>query len=257
MKIPTAAPALVALVLAACAAGCGQERGDVDPKVLLARGTGTIWLSSTETALGPKQVESRTLLEIAGRVTATDEGLLDAPADWRSVFPGGFATRSVTIRSEAGIDWKLGYRIVRDPMVDVTPAPPLPTGTMVRLRFRAIFAFGTAASFVLSDEQGVALAFDLGVYGDPFAPDDIPGLAIQEGASIGVLHGSCSNTRHVNLVFAGDAPVELQQNQLGAVAIKSRAYTAFHLFNFHPDPPGTGPTCPDGINEARAWALWR
>jgi hypothetical protein len=253
-----------ALCLSLLALACSREPDqdpEVDPRLLQIRGDGLVWLASTESPIpDPKQPENRELIEIDGKITALDEGELRPPTDWRAVYGGqhSLARRVVTLRSDAGVDWKLGYRLTRDdPKTDVTPLAPIAVGATVHLRFRAIWAFGTAAAFVLSDAQGVALAIDLAVYGDPLKPGDVPGLDVREGALLGILKGNCGDQRYADLTFAADAAIDVRQNQTRLIAIGGKPYTAFHLFNFNPVPDPTRGNCPDVTNEGRAWAIWR
>lgn len=256
---------LVAGLCAAELACSGNPAADpaLDP-ALLPPGEGLVWLASTEPAPSdPKQPQNRELIEVEGKVTALDAGDLRAPADWRMLYGGQYqpVKQVVTIRSSSGgvtSDWKLGYQLTRAaPTTDVTPPAPLAVGSNVRLRFRAIWAFGTAPAFVLSDDAGVALAIDLATYGDPYQPGDVPGLAVVPGSAVGVVKGNCGDQKYSNLRFEADAPIELRQNAIGAIAINHTSYTAFHLFNFTAAPTTSGAGCPDAINEGRAWAIWR
>jgi hypothetical protein len=244
--------------LAATAVACSNEK-DAAEGMPPARGEGSIWLVSTEAPLGdPKAIEQRPLIEIDGTLTASDTGDLRPPRDWRVVYDRtGAATRVLTIRSAAGTDWKLGYRLSRaEPAMDVTPDPGLATGSQVHLRARFIWGFGSAPAFVLSDDKGIALVVDLALYGDPLVSGDVPGLSLRQGASIGIQRNECIDLRYTKLIFDAGAPIEVGQNETHEIAIAGTGYTALHLFNFVSAVPDKQP-CPDAIAEGRAWAIWR
>jgi hypothetical protein len=226
-------------------------------------GAGSLWLVSTEASLtDPKAIDQRPLIEIEGTLTAIDAGEARPPKDWRVVFDGtgGTASHVLTIRSggAAPIDWKLGYRLaVGAPATDIDPDFSLAVGDAVHLKIRFIWGFGTAPAFVLSDARGIALAIDLAVYGDPLRKDDVPGLVVGSGASVGVQRSPCGDLRYTKLVFTADTAVEVDQSAISVISIKGTRYSALNLFNFVPAVPPGAPSCPDAINEARAWAIWR
>jgi hypothetical protein len=220
-----------------------------------------MWLVSTEPALAdPKAVEDRTLIEITGHVTGLDKGDFQPPSGWRMVFSAiaGPATQALTIHDDSGVDWNLGYQLARtEPTMEIAPDPHVAVGSAVTLRFRAIHAFGRAASFVLTDAKGIALAVDLAFYGDPFQQNDVPGLGVRAGARLGIAKNLCGDLAYSKLIFDADTSVEVGQNESRAVTIKQVPYTAFNLFNFVPAAGPDAPRCPDAIGEARGWAVWR
>jgi hypothetical protein len=226
-------------------------------------GEGGMWLVSTEAPLiDPKAIDQRPLIDIDGTLTASDGGEARPPKDWRVIFDrtGGTTTHVLTIRSGGGtpIDWKLGYRLaVGAPATDISPDVSLAVGDAVHLKVRFIWGFGAAPAFVLSDARGTALAVDLAVYGDPLVKDDVPGLAVGAGPTIGFQRSPCGDLRYTKLVFTADTPVEVDQNETRTISIKGTRYTALNLFNFVPNLPPGGPSCADAVNEARAWAIWR
>ena len=178
------------------------------------------------------------------------------PTGHRAVYAHSITPlRAVTIRTDDGIEWTLGYHVESGtPMADVTPDLNDIIGERVLLRFRAIRAFGSAPGFVLSDDKGVAFAIDLAVYGDPLLADDVPGLRIQDGATVGTTMHACFDQRHALLTFKGDQAIDVAAGKEGTVLIKGSAFAALNLFNYK---AAGAIRCTDVAGDARAWAIWR
>jgi hypothetical protein len=238
-----------ALALLLVAAGCGSAAGPVG------QGNGQTWLASNQPPPSdPKYRESREVAEVAGVVTAVD-GSVAPPSGWQRWYLVGEATRTITIRADDAVEWKLGYRIEQgDPAVDATPTLQALVGSRVRLVYRAVRSFGSAAGFVLSDDHGVVLAMDLATYGDPLKPDDVPGLTVADGTVLGTVKNDCFDRRNTALVFAGDTSAEVRPGDQAAVSIKGARYTALALFSFK----AAGELrCTDIAGEGRGWAVSR
>src|SRR5687767_15027929 len=99
---------LLALLLAALIAGCAE-----DPEAAVPTGSGSVWLVSTEPVPESVATLSHWTVEIPGMVSAVDPGQGGLPAGFHPWFRADTALRVITIRSDAGADWKLGFRVDR------------------------------------------------------------------------------------------------------------------------------------------------
>jgi hypothetical protein len=237
-------------IMTMCAlAGCGDQRG-----LVVTPGSGTVSLSSSP-ATPPSFDGPSDSIEIEGVMTAFN-ALQQYPSGvaW---FSGSESSRALVIRTDAGVEWTLGYRIEAGlPTADVTPEFPSLMGTRVKLLFRAVRAWGSAPAFVLTDAQGLVFAMNLAVYGDAMRPGDVHALTVSHGRTLGVINDKddCFAARHFALVFTGSPSIELPPGEKGQVNIDSRPYTAVSLFDVAAEG---GIRCEDVVGGATGWAVWR
>jgi hypothetical protein len=239
-----------AIALALCAGAACHGSASVT------NGDGGMWLVSSQALpMEGEHPRGPLVADIAGRVTAIDPGPTIMPAPGVVWIQGGDASRSVTIQADDANEWTLGYAIqLGKPPRDATPPVPALVGHRVRLLARVSRSFGIASGFVLSDEEGVVFALDAATFGDALKPDDVPGLTISDGDTVGMVEARCFDQRHRSLVFTGDAPVSVRPGEQATVSIQGRAYTAVTLFNY---AAASAIRCTDVSSVIRAWALWR
>lgn len=241
----------------------GADAGDPDAIPVLQGdqplGSVHIWLASSVEIPQSIGNDGAQLVDIDGTVTAVKAGDLKSPTNWPPTL-GDYASeppvaRVLAIHANSGVDWQLGWKVegpVRSS--DLTPAAPVAVGDVVHLRFRAIYSFGRAAAFVVSDARGTLLAIDDAVWGDPLKPDDVLGLTVTEGRTVATSIGSCFDERHTGLVFTGDTPVDVAPGQTGELSLKGIPSIAFTLYNV---VAIKSHQCSDAVGTARIWALWR
>jgi hypothetical protein len=224
-------------------------------------GHGRMWLASQgEVDFPPFAGDFRAALKLTAEVRAVESGVA-APSvpPWHGVYGvhvGGnpLTARVISLRGDDGVEWKLGYEVHDGAGVDVTPAPPVAVGARVTLDFRVIRAFGEAPAFVLSNDKGLLLAFNLAIYGDAL-PDPAAGLTITDGRLVAETKGGCYDERYFNLVFSGDTAIEVPSDEQASFSLGGTPFAARHLFNYKPTGPGG--RCFDAIGIGRAWIVWR
>lgn len=257
-----------ALVLAALVAtlACGGTRAGMAPEpeapitavatVTPGWGSGSVWLVSTEPVSRDPLPAFRPLIDVEGQLTSVQVPPYLPPSDKNVVLFSAGATSSLTIRTDAGIEWTLGHHVEHgDPSTDATPDLSHLIGARVRLRVRSVDEIMPARGFVLTDAAG-ALLFAMDFMA--LRAEDVAGLTVQDGTAITAMNptdnSNCLDRRHHFVTFTGDRAVNIAGGHQGTVTIRGAAYTAVALYNFKTPRAAA---CADTRGDARAWAIWQ
>jgi hypothetical protein len=263
--LPVAWTALLGLAAASCAADeaptqsvPGGVQVRVEPPMQERYGQAVVWLRTSEPEGITPWAYERTTADIQGVVTAAEEGRAAQINDLRPFHSYTFHddSRVLTIRTDAGHDWKLGYRIERpDSLRNRAPDLSALIGQRVRLLFRGLVGHGTAEAFVLFDDSGVRFAMNRAVWGDAFLPGDLPGITVEAGRVVRTTSNTCVDSlNHMSMVVTGDQPLNLAPDAQGTFTAGGARYNALNVASFE---FGDGYIRCSDLAPWHIWALWR
>lgn len=153
-----------------------------------------------------------------------------------------------------GEAWTIGYKVVDQDGVDITPDPQLGRGDSVRLALERISPWVISHAFALSQDDRLLLAINDGL-GARLPPSKLEGLSVEEGQSYGSEQddpAGCGTVAAQRLVFSAESSAKLDSASRGKVELSSGQVEVMNVVAFD----YAEIDC-DDITDQDAWMAWR